>query len=210
MTRVKNAFTEQGSLSGALENVAENALDSALGSISPLNNFGRYLTGSRAIIKINNKLFGFAFGVTFNIRTMHEENNTVDDWTPYELMPTRIAVDGTLSMFHVPGKGPSRELVQPNALSFLFHRYITIEIEDQMTGQKIFETKKAVITSRSQSLVAGQLSSMTLQWKSIGWIDEITPFYPTGYLGDDSASGTGGGLIDALQDPSSAVKGLFG
>src|SRR5688500_372305 len=128
MAKIQNAFTEQGTLTGAVSNLAENLLDSAVGSMSPLNNFGRYFTGSRAVIKVNDKLFGFAFSITYNIRTMNDEINTIDDWTPYELAPQRITVEGTMSMFHVPGKGPTRELIQANVLSFLFHRYITIEI----------------------------------------------------------------------------------
>lgn len=166
--------------------VAEDLLNSATGALSPLNNFGRYLTGSRAIIKLNGKLFGFAFGVTFNIRTMSDEINTIDDWVPYELAPKRIIVNGTLSMFHIPNKSPSRELIQANVLSFLFHKYITIEITDQTTGQKIFKTNRAMITNRSQTIQAGELSTITLEWKALGWIDDITPSYPTGYDAEES------------------------
>ena len=167
--------------SNNISGVANDLLNSAVGGLSPLNNFGRYMTGSRAIIKINDKLFGFAFGVTFNIDTAQSEIWTIDDWTPFELAPRKISVDGTLSMFHIPGKGPSAELVQSNVMSFLFHKYITIRIEDQTTGQKIFETRKAVITNKRQTLRAGEISTIELSWKAIGWIDDITPNYPTGH-----------------------------
>jgi len=186
MGSVKNAFTDQGSFGGALNNAAENLLNSAVGGLSPLNNFGRYFTGSRAIIKLNSKLFGFAFGVTFNIKTMQDEINTIDDWIPYELAPKRILVNGTLSMFHIPGKTPTRELIQANALSFLFHKYITIEITDQTTNQKIFKTNRAVITNRSQTIQAGEISTITLEWKALGWIDDITPAWPKGFDAEDT------------------------
>jgi hypothetical protein len=96
-------------------------------------------------------------------------------------------------MFHVPGKGPAKQLVQANVLSFLFHKYITIEITDQTTGQLIFKTEKAMITNKSQSLVAGELSTIELQWKAIGWMDEMTPSYPSGHE-QDSNGNTGDGL----------------
>ncbi len=166
--------------SNNVNSLLDDTLNSAVGALSPLNNFGSYFTGSRAIIKVNSKLFGFAFGITFNIRTMNTEINTIDDWIPYELAPQRILINGTMSLFHIPGKSPTREMVQANTLSFLFHKYITIEVSDQMTGQKIFETKRAVITNRNQTIQAGEISTMTLEWKALGWIDDITPAWPTG------------------------------
>lgn len=186
MAKIDNAFTKAGTLSGLAEGVAEQILDSAVGGLSPLNNFGRYMNGARAIIKVNDKLFGFAFGVNFSITTDATEVWTIDDWTPYELAPNRITVNGTMGLFHIPGKGPSKELVQANVLSFLFHKYITIEITDQMTGQTIFKTNRAVVTNRSQTLQAGELSTIQLTWKAIGWADEINPQYPQG-SGSDSA-----------------------
>jgi hypothetical protein len=193
MAKVKNAFTDQGNLSGIASSTLNQITDSALGGLSPLNNFGRYLTGSRAVIKLNGKLFGFAFAVNYNISTAVDEINTIDDWTPHELAPSRVTVTGSLSMFHVPGKGPAKQLVQANVLSFLFHKYITIEITDQTTGQLIFKTEKAMITNKSQSLVAGELSTIELQWKAIGWMDEMTPSYPSGHE-QDSNGNTGDGL----------------
>lgn len=158
----------------------QDSLGGALGGLSPFNDFGKYMTGSRAIIKLNDKLFGFAFGVSFNIETLQEEIRTIDDYTAYELAPNQVKVSGTLSMFHIPGKGPTPELIQPNILAFLFHKYITIRIEDQTTGQKIFETNRAQIISKRQSLRAGELSTIELQWKALGWTDQQKPFYPDG------------------------------
>lgn len=143
-------------------------------------NASRYMSGSRAVIKINDKLFGFAFGVSFNVETQQDEIWTVDDWTAYELAPSKVRVNGTLSMFHVPGKGPTERLVQPNILGFLFHRYITIRIEDQATGAKIFETNRAQVTSKRQVIREGELSRIELQWKAIAWTD-VAPYYPGGY-----------------------------
>jgi hypothetical protein len=131
---------------------------------------------------------------------------TIDDWTPFELAPNKITVDGTLSMFHIPGKSPTRQLVQANVLSFLFHKHITIHIEDQMTGQTIFTTEKAVITSRKQSLHAGELSTIELTWKAIGWVDDITPAYPVGYNNQKEAgSAPGQSLLGAISDGISTL-----
>lgn len=197
MAKVKNAFTDSGTLTGAVGGVADSLLNSAVGASSPLNNYARYMTGARAIIKVNGKLFGFAFGVNYNIVTAHDEVWTIDDWTPYELAPQRVSVNGTLGLFHIPGKGPTRELVQANVLSFLMHKYITIEITDQMTGQKIFKTERAVITSKSQTLQAGDISTIQLTWKAVGWLDELTPSYPDGADGQSNAA-SGANAFDEI------------
>ncbi len=191
--------------------VAGDLLDNSLGAISPFNEFGKYFTGSRAIIKINDKLFGFAFSVNYSINTSQDEIWTIDDYTPFELAPKKITVEGTIGMFHIPGKGPTRQFVQSNVLSFLFHKYITIDIQDQTTGQTIFKTEKAVITSKSQNINAGELSRITLQWKAIGWSDDITPAYPQGHSGDDSkkSSGTGETLADLANDAKTNIPKSF-
>jgi len=187
---VKNAITESGTLAGAASGLTTSIAKSALGSVSPLNNFGRYLTGTRTIIKVNNKLYGFAFGATINISTDYIENPTIDNYIAHELMPTRLTVSGTLSMFHIPGKGPTNQLVQANIVSYLMHKYISIEISDQTTGQTIFKTNKAVITGRSQTIQAGEISTIQLNWKALGFVDEmLEPKEPVGASGDKAKAG---------------------
>ena len=159
--------------------------------------FGDFFNGSRAIIKLNgsSKPFGFAFGVTINIQTHHDEIWTIDDYTPYELAPNKIQVSGTLSMFHLPGRGPSNELVQANVLSFLFHRYVTLEIRDKKTDITLFKSNRVMITGRTESMNAGEMSNIQLSWKAIGWKDELLPNYPKGYT-------------EPSADPAGAAMGI--
>lgn len=174
-TKVQNAFTENGGLLGALTSGLKDAVDSV---IPPLRGYGPYMTGSRAIVKINHKLYGFAFAVSYTINTTYEENWAIDSYVPVELMPTKISVSGTLGAFYVPGRSPTKSLIQANLSSFPMHKYITIEISDQATGQIIFKTERAMITSKTQSLEAGTLSVTQLTWKAIGWRDEMIPAVP--------------------------------
>lgn len=148
----------------------------------------KFMTGSRAVIKLNGKLAGFAHSVTFRVNTSQVDVLTIDDWTPYEIAPSRVSVEGTLGMFYVPGKGASSELLQSNVLSFLHHRYITIEIRDRKTDELIFTTNKAVITSRYQELKAGELSNVVLNFKALGWADEMVPKFADGHSGGDAGS----------------------
>jgi hypothetical protein len=167
----------------SVADIAAEALISNSGSIFSARPLAKYLTGARCIIKVNGRLAGFAFGVSLNINTEQDEIFGIDDYMPQELAPKRITVSGTLSMFHIPGQGASKMMFQSNVLSFLFHKYITIEIRDSQTDSLIFITKQAVITSRVEDIRAGELSTVQLSWKAIGWQDEEQPQYPGGFDG---------------------------
>lgn len=183
--------------------IADNVLSNFQGilSISP---HGKYITGARTIIKINGKLAAFAFQVSWNIRTEQDEIWTIDDWTPYELAPKRVTVEGTIGGFYIPFKSPTKQAFMPNLLSFMFHKYITIEVKDRVTDALLFQTNKAVITSLDQNITAGELSNVKLTWKAIGWVDEKVPTYPSdvpqlGQTDTQPLPGTGG-LVGAVTD----------
>lgn len=175
MAKIKNEITQGGGLVGGAGNALADIASSGLTSISPLNDVGRYMTGLRAIIKVNDKLFGFAFGVSINIKMDTEEIWTIDRVTPYELAPRKTIATGTIGLFHVPGRDPSRQNVHPSIFSFLFHRYISIEISDQTTGETIFKTDKAMVVNRSQNIDVENLSTIRLEWVAIEWENEATP-----------------------------------
>lgn len=162
--------------------VAADALIANTGFVGA-RDMAKYLSGARCIIKVNGRLAGFAFAVNYNINTEQDEIFGIDDYMPKEIVPRRVTVNGTLSMFHIPGQGPSKMQYQSNVLSFLFHKYITIEIRDSQTDALIFLTNKAVITSRAEDIRAGELATIQLQWKAIGWQDEQQPAYPNGFDG---------------------------
>ena len=158
-------------------NITQRLTDNALGNISGIfstRQSAKYASGARCILKINNKVVGFAFGISWRINTHIVENNTIDDYMPYELIPQRVAVDGTISALHIPGTSPGTELWQPDALNFLFQQYITIEVRD-ITDQLLFFTNKAMITSRSEDIRVDQLANIQLSWIAIGFQDERKP-----------------------------------
>lgn len=178
MAKIKNEITESGGISGAAKDLFVNIAESALTSVSPFTDVGKYFTGLRAIIKVNDTLFGFAFGVSLKITTSVEEIWTIDSPSPYELAPNKTMATGTISMLHLPGRGPGVNNIQPNMLSFLSNRYISIEISDQHTTETIFKTNKAMIVGRYQEIQPGELSTIKLEWRAIEWEDENPPSTP--------------------------------
>ena len=182
--------------SNAAQNLVNNVLAQAPGLLSA-KPAAKYASGPRCVIKINNQLMGFAFDVTWQITTENVEIKTIDDYIAYELVPNRISVEGTMSAFHIPGAGASAQLIQANLLSFLFHKYITLEIKDSATDELLFISNKVVITSRSENLSAEKLAQVQLTWKAIGWEDEIKPEPPQYF---DSAPKTDPSIVTRLTD----------
>lgn len=135
----------------------------------------KYASGARTILKINGKIVGFAFGISWRIQTAVTEVNGIDNAFPEELVPQRVQVDGSLSMLHIPGTSAGTEMWQPDVLNFLFQQYITIEVRDSATDQLLFYTSKAMITSRSEDVKVDSLANVQLSWRAIGFQDERTP-----------------------------------
>lgn len=160
-----------------LNNLAQNA--TGIFSTKPS---ARYVSGARTILKINGKVVGFAFGISWRIQTAVTEINTIDDVFPAELAPQRISVEGNLNAMHIPGISAGSELWQPDALNFLFQQYITIEVRDT-SDQLLFYTSKALVTSRAEDIKVDSLAQVTLSWKAIGFQDERRPEIADGALG---------------------------
>lgn len=180
-----------------LENVASNF--TSIFSVKPM---AKYLSGARCVLRINGKIIGFAFGISWKIETSVTEIRTIDDYLPHELAPKHISVEGSVSGFRVPGFGPGAELIQTDLLSFLHQRYIEIEVRDSQTDNLIFLTKRALVTGRTENIKSNQLANMSLKFKAIGWSDERAPEYLEGYDGDQDADefGTQSGT-DLLTNP---------
>lgn len=157
--------------------VAGNIVSNVAGVFSTKQS-AKYASGARCALKINSKLCGFAFGVSWRITTQVTEINTIDNYSPYELAPQRVTVEGSLSALHIPGQGIGVQLWQPDILNFLFQQYISIEVRDSATDQLLFFTDKAMITSRSEDVKVDSLASVQLTWKAIGFQDERTPVTP--------------------------------
>lgn len=197
---------------GAIANprkIIADAITSNSNNILSTRPQGRYMHGARCKIKINGRIAVFAFAVSWNIRTEQDEVWTIDEYTPYEYAPKRITVEGSIGSFRVPSKSPSKEQQQSNILSFLFHKYITIEVRDWQTDELLFYAPKAVITTRSEDFRAGELATMQLNWKAIGFQDEMKPDMPkspdsgsTSSKKPDTSGGGSGGGSGSFNKPS--------
>ena len=150
-------------------------VNSSLSGIFSAKPTAKYASGARCLLKVNSKLCGFAFNVSWRVTTQVSEINTIDDYMPHELAPQRITVEGTISALHIPGQGVGAQLWQPDILNFLWQQYITIEVRDSATDQVLFYTGKAMITSRSEDIKVDSLANVSLTWRAIGYRDERMP-----------------------------------
>lgn len=162
-----------------LERLGQNALSNLEGIFS-LKPMAKYLSGARCVLRMNGKIVGFAFGISWKIATDAVEINTIDDYLPYELAPSRISVTGTISAFRIPGSGPGTLMLQPDIIAFLHQRYVDIEVRDSQTDNLIFQTKRALITSRTENITAENIAQLSMEFRAIGYADERTPQLPSG------------------------------
>ncbi len=184
-----------------IERVGQNALSNVEGIFS-LKPMAKYLSGARCVLRMNGKIVGFAFGISWKITTEATEIDTIDDYLPYELAPSRIMVNGSISGFRIPGSGPGTLGLQPDILAFLHQRYVDIEVRDSQTDNLIFQTRRAMITSRTENIRSDNLAEMTLEFKAIGFVDERAPQVPAGVGDTVDTFGTRPGekLVDKVSD----------
>lgn len=140
-----------------------------------------YTSGARATLRVNGEIASFAFKVSWQINTLQDEIRTIDDYLPHEYAPKLVSIEGEIGSFHLPGQGPLSAGWTGDVLSFLFKRYITLEVRDRTTDTLLLYVPKCVIVSRQEEINAENLASITLSWKAIGWKEEIEPSAPTGH-----------------------------
>lgn len=163
------------------QGLLDNVVGGNISGILSTRPSAKYASGARCILKINGEIIGFAFGISWRITTAVSEINTIDDPFTNELVPQRCTVDGSISALHIPGVSAGTKGWQANALSFLFQKYIQIEVRDSKTDEVLFLASKAMITSRQEELRVDQLANVTLSFKAIGWRDELPPTIPENY-----------------------------
>ncbi len=168
-----------------------------LGTIFSLRPTAKYLTGARTIIKVNGKLVGFAFSVSWSITTEAQEIRTIDDPIPYELAPSYVSVSGSIGGFIIPGKSATAELIQSDIANFLTNKYITIEVRDSATDTIIFKTNRAMVIGQQGSVRAENPSELSLTWKAIGWQAETPPAPPSD--SDLNNAGSSSGFLDKIK-----------
>lgn len=166
-------FIDAGPVNQPLSNAADQL--TGIVSVAPV---AKYLSGARCILRINGKIKGFAFGISWKITNDVTEIRTIDDPLPYELAPSIIRVEGTISGFRIPGQSPNAENYQADIMSFLHQRYVQIEVRDSQSDNLIFLTKNALITGRSENIRSNALAEMSLSFVAIGYQDEKVPSLP--------------------------------
>ena len=162
-----------------VQQLGDNLIGGNLGGILSTRAEAKYSSGARTILRINGKIVGFAFGVSWDIVTMYGEITAIDNPLPEELIPQRIRVQGQISALHIPGFGAGTQLWQADILSFLFHQYLSIEVRDSVTDAILFYAPKAVITTRHEEIKVDSLAAVTLSFMAIGFRDEKNPTAPS-------------------------------
>lgn len=167
-------------MANKIRNTALDTLKQAsnTGGLFSIKSAAKYSSGARTILKMNGEIVGFAFNISWRVNTDWQEIRTIDNYMPEELAPRTVTVEGSLGMLHIPGQSATAKLWQADQLSFMFQKYVTIEVRDSATDQLLFYAPQAAITSRAEDISVDSLSKVTLTFKAIGWKDEKEPNLP--------------------------------
>lgn len=195
------------------QQLADNILEGNLGGIFSTRPTAKYMSGARCVLRINGRIVGFAFNITWRVNTSYTAIETIDNVLPEELAPRRVQVDGSIAALHVPGQGAGVQLWQPDILSFLFHEYLVVEVRDSVTDQLLFYAPKAVITSRQEDIRVDELAQVSLNFMAIGFRDEKNPEGPDGINTRSGQTKLGDHYTEqqsTLNKGSSLVSSVFG
>jgi hypothetical protein len=163
------------------QRVIGNIIGGNFGGILATKPLARYMSGARTRLLINGSTVAWAYGITWRINTQFTEIRTIDSYLPHELAPQMITVEGTLSGLHIPGDSPGTQLLRSDVASFLFQRYITIEVRDTQTDQILFFAPRVMIIDDRREARTDSLNNVTLSWRAIGFRDERDPAQPEGF-----------------------------
>lgn len=179
---------------GVVNKIGENVWSNFDGILS-IKPIAKYFSGARCTLKMNGRIIGFAFSITWEVRTEVTPINTIDNYESYELAPRRVEVHGSIGAFRIPGSGPGNLLLQPDVLNFLHQKYVEIEVRDSQSDNILFYTSKAMITSRNENVRTDDLSRMSLEFVAIGFLDDRDPTKPIDISSSSQISGIGGGKL---------------
>lgn len=184
---------------------------------------GKYVTGARIKLKINDDLVYFADRIAWRMETETVEIRELDSMAPYEIAPVTVGCSGMIGGLRIPNQSPASLMYQANVMSHLFQQYFTLEVRDVSSDALLLYVGKAMISSREESVTAEQLMGSSFSWRAVSWKDEMEPMLPDSISEMDKMADAAltkspqGGLIGAVTSvtntfkaPLNAAKKLFG
>lgn len=136
------------------------------------------LSGQRIAVSLNGKEIAYGVVMDFNIDTHVSETRGVDSVLPIELYRSFVSVAMSLRVYRTPENDPGTLGLMPAkmdhendqlASGFAVGRYMQIEVRDQQTDKIVLYFPRALMSSRSGSTSAGDLTTETWSVVCIGY-----------------------------------------
>jgi hypothetical protein len=155
--------------------------------------YPEYVTGARAVIKVNNKKVAAALNVSWSVSIEHTENRTIDSQMPWELMPGQVTVEAQLRRIIHPDTTAPNDHLFTVLQAGLHTPTATIIVSDRL-GNPLF-TAKGNFTSWSGDISAGAVGIESVRFKGIYWRDNTQQYYDP----EVESKGHNQGLVMAKQ-----------
>jgi hypothetical protein len=137
--------------------------------------YPEYVTGARAIIKVNRKKVAAALNVSWTVSIEHTDIRTIDSQMPWEITPGQITVEAQLRRIIHPDTTAPKDHLFTVLQAGLHTPTATIIISDRL-GTPLF-TAKGNFVSWSGDISAGAIGIESLRFKGIYWRDNTMQYY---------------------------------
>lgn len=126
------------------------------------------LKGADILIYINNKVYGPAQSVSYNIESQDEEIYGVDSYYPQEIAPVKGRVSGSVSGIRTRNSGGLVALgARPLATKPMSGNYVSIRLKDRVSGEEILFIPQARVFNEQNQVAAKGTWKLSFSFKGI-------------------------------------------
>ena len=139
--------------------------------------FPEWVTGSRAIVYVNQKKVAACLDVSYKISIQSEPVRTIDSFMPWEIVPGQISVEATLRRFMHPEQTAASDHLFTIIQAALHTPYATLEIRDRL-GNPLFVATGS-FTDMEGQISVGAVGIESVRFQGYYWRqNDIQAFDP--------------------------------
>lgn len=132
------------------------------------------IQGASVKVFINGKVFGEIQEVSWTIDYAEQEIFGVDSLFPQEIAPTKITTSGSIKGLRVRlTNGLQSIKARPVLSELLASPYISIRIQDRLTGEDLAFFPRAKIGSESSNVPAKGILSLSFQFRAMSALQPL-------------------------------------
>lgn len=132
------------------------------------------IQGASVKVFINGKVFGEIQEITWTSDYAEQEIYGVDSLFPQEITPTKVATSGSVRGLRIRQTNGLQSIrARPVLSELLSSPYISIRIQDRLTGEDLAFFPRAKIGSESCTVAAKGVLSLSFQFRALSMLQPL-------------------------------------